>query len=99
MQLVKEQPLVVRDWDQSCASLMSITCGLTSPSLKAVKREQDLLAYTDEETYRQAGPGGYEIRTSICIAAATEDQTGEIWFFEPIPIYSTTCCITTLYQK
>lgn len=62
------------------------------------KRKQDLLAYTDEETYRQAGPGGYEIRTSICIAAATEDRTGEIWFFAPIPIYSTSCCITTLYQ-
>lgn len=62
------------------------------------KRKQPLLAYTDEETYQRAGPGGHEIRTSICIAAATEDQTGEIWFFAPIPIYATSCCITTLYQ-
>ena len=62
------------------------------------KRKQTLLAYTDEAIYQQAGPGGYEVRTSICIAAATEEQTGEIWFFAPIPIFATTCCITTLYQ-
>ena len=39
----KERNLVIRNWDQSCSSLMSITCGLTSPSIKAVKHEQELL--------------------------------------------------------
>jgi RNA polymerase sigma-70 factor (ECF subfamily) len=39
----RERNLVVRNWDQSCSSLMSITCGLTSPSLQAVKHEQELL--------------------------------------------------------
>jgi len=39
----KERNLVLHNWDQSCSSLMSVTCGLTSPSLKAVKHEQELL--------------------------------------------------------
>ncbi|MCY4191977.1 MAG: hypothetical protein OXD42_11790, partial [Rhodospirillaceae bacterium] len=34
-------------------------------------RKDELLAYTDEEVYRDAGHGGFEIRTFISIAAAT----------------------------
>ena len=63
------------------------------------KRKDALLAYTDEDTYREGGGGAFEIRTSICIAAATEEQTGEVWFCEPIPIYATTCSILSLYQQ
>lgn len=63
------------------------------------KRKDALLAYTDEETYRDAGPGAFEMRTSVCIAAATKDQVGEVLFSKPIPIYTTTCCIMTLYQQ
>ena len=62
------------------------------------KRKDALLAYTDEKTISEAGPGAFEMRTSLCVAAATEDQTGEIWFSEAIPIYATTCSITTLYM-
>jgi RNA polymerase sigma-70 factor (ECF subfamily) len=38
----KEQRLAAADWDQSCSHLFDITCGLTSPSLNAVKHEQEL---------------------------------------------------------
>ena len=38
----KEQPLVTREWDRSCSSLMSLTCDWTSPSLVAVRHEQQL---------------------------------------------------------
>jgi aromatic ring-opening dioxygenase LigB subunit len=63
------------------------------------KRKGDLLKATDEEVFSAGGPGAFEIRTSICIAAATEEQTGEVWFCEPIPIFATTCCIITLFQN
>ena len=63
------------------------------------KRKDELLAYTDEETFADGGPGAFEIRTSICIAAASEDQVGEVWFFEPIPIFACSCIVTTLYQQ
>jgi aromatic ring-opening dioxygenase catalytic subunit (LigB family) len=63
------------------------------------KRKEALLAYDDAETCANAGQGAFEIRTSICLAAATEDQPGELWLMEPVPIFATTCSITTLYQS
>lgn len=48
-----------------------------------------LTAYTDEETLRDAGQGGFEIRTLISVAGACEGRTGELWFCEPIPIFAT----------
>jgi 2,3-dihydroxyphenylpropionate 1,2-dioxygenase len=48
-----------------------------------------LTAYTDEETLRDAGQGGFEIRTLISVAGASEGRTGELWFCEPIPIFAT----------
>lgn len=59
-------------------------------------RKDDLLAYTDEEVYRDAGHGGFEIRTFIAVAAATEGATGELWFYEPIPIFSVGCTVATM---
>lgn len=47
-----------------------------------------LCSYTDEETYRDAGQGGFEIRTLIAAAAAAGGQ-GEIHFAKPIPIFAT----------
>ena len=38
----KEQRLAVADWDQSCSNFFGLTCGMTSPSIKAVKHEQEL---------------------------------------------------------
>ena len=54
-------------------------------------RKEDLLAYTDEEVYRDAGHGGFEIRTFIAVAAATEGATGERLFHAPIPIFAVGC--------
>lgn len=59
-------------------------------------RRDDLLAYTDEETYRVAGQGGFEIRTFIAVAGATEGKTGELWFYAPIPIFAVGCTVAVM---
>ena len=51
-----------------------------------------LLNYTDEEIYRDAGQGGFEVRTFISIAAAARGP-GAIRHFQPIPIFSVTCTL------
>ncbi len=48
-------------------------------------RRDELVAYTDEETLRDAGQGGFEIRTFLTVAGATEGATGELLFYAPIP--------------
>jgi len=49
-----------------------------------------LLAYTDAETYRDAGQGGFEIRTFIAVAGAARGP-GRVRFYAPIPIFSVGC--------
>ncbi len=61
-------------------------------------RKEALLSYRDAPTYAVAGQGAYEMRTSICVAAACEGVVGELLFFEPIPVFATTCIIATLYS-
>ena len=51
-----------------------------------------LLAYSDEETYRDAGQGGFEIRTLIAVAAAAGGR-GTVSFYAPIPIFSVGCLV------
>jgi len=51
-----------------------------------------LLSYSDAETYREAGQGGFEIRTFIAVAAAARGR-GEIRFYAPIPIFSVGCTV------
>jgi 2,3-dihydroxyphenylpropionate 1,2-dioxygenase len=51
-----------------------------------------LLAYTDEDTYREAGQGGFEIRTFITVAAAAGGQ-GKVEFYAPIPIFAVGCTV------
>ncbi|MCI4431578.1 MAG: extradiol ring-cleavage dioxygenase [Burkholderiales bacterium] len=53
---------------------------------------QALLAYTDAEIYRDAGQGGFEVRTFISIAAAARGP-GTIRHLQPIPIFSVTCTL------
>lgn len=50
-----------------------------------------MLSYTDPETYADAGQGGYEIRTLIATAAAARGAKADVHFFEPIPIFATSC--------
>jgi aromatic ring-opening dioxygenase catalytic subunit (LigB family) len=52
-----------------------------------------LLDYSDDATYRDAGQGGYEIRTFIAAAGAANGSRGEIWCYEPIPAFACGCTI------
>ena len=52
-----------------------------------------LVSYTDEETYRDAGQGGFEIRTFIAAAGAAKGARGDVWFYAPIPIFAVGCTI------
>jgi 2,3-dihydroxyphenylpropionate 1,2-dioxygenase len=59
-------------------------------------RREELLAYTDEETHRDAGQGGFEIRTFIALAGCTEGSKGELWFYAPIPIFAVGCTVAVI---
>ncbi len=59
-------------------------------------RREELISYTDEETFRDAGQGGFEIRTFIAVAGATEGATGELMFYAPIPIFAVGCTVATM---
>ena len=54
-----------------------------------------LLSYTDTATYRDAGQGGFEIRTLISIAAAAHGR-GQVQHYSPIPIFSLGCFTATM---
>jgi 2,3-dihydroxyphenylpropionate 1,2-dioxygenase len=52
-----------------------------------------LMSYTDEATYREAGQGGFEIRTYIAAAAAARGR-GELQFYTPErPIFAVGCAV------
>ena len=55
-----------------------------------------LLSYSDAETYREAGQGGFEIRTFIAVAGAAEGCRGDIWFYAPIPIFAVGCTVAAM---
>jgi 2,3-dihydroxyphenylpropionate 1,2-dioxygenase len=54
-----------------------------------------MLSYTDEATYRDAGQGGFEIRTFISIAAAAGGQ-GWVQHYRPIPIFAVGCTVAVM---
>jgi aromatic ring-opening dioxygenase catalytic subunit (LigB family) len=54
-----------------------------------------MLSYTDEATYRDAGQGGFEIRTFISIAGAAQGR-GEVHYYRPIPIFAVGCTVATM---
>jgi 2,3-dihydroxyphenylpropionate 1,2-dioxygenase len=54
-----------------------------------------LLSYTDEEIYRDAGQGGFEIRTFISVAAAARGK-GRVLCLRPVPIFAVTCTAATM---
>ncbi len=51
-----------------------------------------LLSYSDAQTYRDAGQGGFEIRTFIAVAAAARGQ-GHVQHYAPIPIFAVGCTV------
>jgi len=59
-------------------------------------RREELLAYRDDQVWREAGQGGFEIRTYIAVAGATEGHTGDLWFYAPIPIFAVGCTIAVM---
>jgi len=59
-------------------------------------RRDELLAYSDEQTFRDAGQGGFEIRTFVAVAGATEGATGELLFYAPIPIFAVGCTVAEM---
>ena len=56
---------------------------------RLMRQEKDkLLSYSDEETYAQAGQGGFEIRTYLAAAAAAGGP-GELQFYTAeLPIFA-----------
>lgn len=57
--------------------------------------KEALLDYSDEETYRDAGQGGFEIRTFIAIAAAARGK-GELQFYTAeLPIFAVGCTVAS----
>ncbi len=54
-----------------------------------------MLSYTDESTYRDAGQGGFEIRTFISVAAAARGR-GRLCHYRAIPIFAVGCTVATM---
>jgi len=52
-----------------------------------------MLSYNDADVYRDAGQGGFEIRTLIAAAAAAKGSQGIIDFYAPIPIFAVGCTV------
>jgi 2,3-dihydroxyphenylpropionate 1,2-dioxygenase len=59
-------------------------------------RRAELIAYSDDETFRDAGQGGFEIRTFLAVAGATEGSKGELLFYAPIPIFAVGCTVAQM---
>ncbi|MBB6578212.1 2,3-dihydroxyphenylpropionate 1,2-dioxygenase [Comamonas odontotermitis] len=57
--------------------------------------KEAMLGYTDAETYRDGGQGGFEIRTFISVAAAARGP-GRVLYCEPIPIFAVSCTAATM---
>lgn len=59
--------------------------------------KEALLSYNDEETYQEAGQGGFEIRTYIAAAAAAKGQ-GELQFYTAeLPIFAVGCTVAKFF--
>lgn len=56
---------------------------------------QALLAYSPDEVFRDAGPGGCEIRAFIAVAAAARG-VGTVHFYAPIPIWAVGCTTASM---
>lgn len=52
-----------------------------------------LLSYSDEETYRDAGQGGFEIRTMLAAAAAAGGPLDLQFYTDELPIFAVGCTV------
>ena len=55
-----------------------------------------LLSYTDEATYRDAGQGGFEIRTFIAVAAAAQGRGEYSLTTAPFPMFAVGCTVADM---
>ncbi|MDG2276606.1 MAG: hypothetical protein P8L31_01505 [Pseudomonadales bacterium] len=62
----------------------------------AANDKAKLLSYTDAETYAEAGQGGFEIRTFIALACATQGMPAAVDYYQPIPIFAVGCTVGTV---
>lgn len=62
----------------------------------AANDKDAMLRYTDEETLRDAGQGGFEIRAFIAISGATEGLKANVDYYRPIPIFAVGCTVGTV---
>ena len=62
----------------------------------AANDKAKLLSYTDAETYAEAGQGGFEIRTFIALAGATQGMPAAVDYYQPIPIFAVGCTVGTV---
>jgi len=62
----------------------------------AANDREAMLSYSDAEIYRDAGQGGFEIRTFIAAAAAAKGARGKVEFCEPVPIFAVSCTIARM---
>jgi 2,3-dihydroxyphenylpropionate 1,2-dioxygenase len=62
----------------------------------AANDREALLSYSDEDTYREAGQGGFEIRTFIAAAGAAEGSTGEVWCSIPVPAFAVSATVAVM---
>lgn len=61
---------------------------------KFVVNDKDaMLAYHDNDIYRDAGQGGFEIRTFIATAASCPEHKATLHFYAPIPIFAVGCTV------
>ncbi len=56
-----------------------------------------LVSYDDLSIYRDAGQGGFEIRTFVAVSGAADGAEGTVHFCEPIPIFAVSCTVAS-YQ-
>tara|TARA_B100000676_G_scaffold313184_1_gene392048 strand:+ start:8927 stop:9748 length:822 start_codon:yes stop_codon:yes gene_type:complete len=55
-----------------------------------------LLAYRDADVYREAGQGGFEMRTYVALSAATQGAEADLLLYEPIPIFAVGVTVATM---
>ena len=55
-----------------------------------------MLSYTDAETCRDGGQGGFEIRTFLAAAAAAKGAKDTIEFREPVPLFAVSCTVARM---
>ncbi|MGI9326367.1 MAG: hypothetical protein ACR2PZ_14190 [Pseudomonadales bacterium] len=61
---------------------------------RLARQDRDaLLSYTDEETYADAGQGGFEIRTYIAAAAAAGGPLTTEYYSAELPIFAVGCTV------